>query len=362
MIPQISGVATGAAEETAPVKEQSLSEEILSLMRGEEPPATVTTEEVPEEVTKPEVTEIPAETEEPPEEEPAAAEGHWPPSASKRVAEETAKRKKHQSRADQAESERNHWMGVAQDLKVKLEEASLPKPTRDDPLADVFDQAGLNTAKSNYLQIKEAATRALDENPTDTEIDVQVGKNDKGEPILQTFTRKQLSDMRLNAENALSNLIPERQAILVEREKYDVEAVRIFPQFAENDGNNAWAGFVRQTLHDHPTLRKVPKIAIWLGATLVGAQVTDERLKKQPDRNGQSSEAREILAASSQKFKSAPAVSTGRVASQTTPRRGADVEAARKAMKARPGSDEAMADFIDAKLFRSPSRGYTKVS
>ena len=144
-------------------------------------------------------------------------------------------------------------------------------------------------------------------------------------------------------------------------------ALQVYPQFAENDGNNEWSGFVRETLALFPGLAKVPDIAIWLGHALEGRRVTLERLQKQYGKNGENlgqtpSPAREIISAASLTFKKAPAISTARVPSQSTPRRGADVEGARRVMKANTGSDDAMEAFIDAKLFRSPSRGYTRVS
>jgi hypothetical protein len=371
--PQESGVATGESEETAQEQTQSLSEEILSLMKGEEPKAPETKQEVPEEVPVPSEEDIPkqtTETEEEEEEETAAAgaEGQWPQSARKRVAEETGKRKRYQSRADKAESERDQWQRRAAQLESQLQDASSPRPTREDPLADVFDLPGLKKAKGHYLNIKTTATRALDENPTLDEIDVIVGKDKNGEPITESFTRKALVTMRENAEYALSDLIPQREKILAARDQADTLALRIYPQFAENDGDNEWSGFVRDTLAQIPALAKIPDIAIWLGHAIVGRAATLERLEKQYGKNGDRvadsipGAAREIVSAASRKFKVAPQVSTGRVPSQTLPRRGADVESARKSMKARPGDDDAMEAFIDAKLFRTPKRGYEKVS
>ena len=369
----MSSVATGESEATAPKQEQSLSEEILSLMRGEEPVAPAQTQE--EEVPETAVEEIPQQSaEEIPEEEPeeaptqvAAETRQWPQSASKRVAEETEKRRRQQSRADKAEDERDRWMERAAQLETQLQEAKLPRPNARDPLADVFDLAGLQKAKGHYEQIKSVSSRALDENPTLDEIEIVVGKDKQGEPVTETFTRRKLIDMREDAERARSKFVPERQNVLVARQQADALALKVYPQFAENEGDNQWTGFVQDTLARIPDLAKVPDIAIWLGHALTGRQVTLERLQKQIGKNGELGEtppgtAKEILSAASRKFKAAPPVSTGRVPSQSTPRRGADVEAARKTMRARPGDDDAMEAFIDAKLFRSPSRGYTKVS
>lgn len=355
---------TNEVVSTAPQQAQSLSEEILSLMKGEEPEAPET-QETPVEVPPQTVEELPEETEKQEEEEaaPAAAEGQWPTSASKRVAEESAKRRTQQSRADRAESERDHWMGVAQELQSRLEQSELPRPTPQDPLADVFDMGALKKAESHYLNIKEFATRSLDENPRDDEIEAVVGRNKDGEPRTETFTRKQLVSMRLNAEHALSKLIPDREQMLAKRAQADSLAMEVYPQFKENGGDNEWSGFVRETLAILPQLAKVPDIAIWLGHALTGRQMTLERLQKKYGGNAQVPPVGEhLVAASKARFKPAPPVSTGRVPSQSTPRRGADVEAARKSMKARPGDDEAMEAFIDAKLFRSPSRGYAKLS
>jgi hypothetical protein len=370
MNPQAGGVATGEAEETAPTQEQSLSDEILALMKGEEPVAQQK-EEVPPEVEPPQETELP-ETEQSEEEEqeedqvqPAAGQ-KWPSSASKRVAEETDKRRRATARADKAEAERDHYISVAQQLDAQLREANLPRPNQKDPLADVFDLQGLAKAARQYQTIKDVATSALDENPNQDEIEIVVGKNKNGEPVTESFSRSKLSEMKRNAEHALSNLIPQRRDVLVARNQMDALAAQVYPQFAENKGDNEWAGFVRQTLAQYPELAKVPDIAVWLGHTLLGRQITLERLQNEIDKNGSrsaeglSSEAKKILSAP--KLKSAPPISTRRVPSQTMPRRGADVEAARKTMKARPGDDDALEAFIDAKLFRGASRGYEKVS
>ena len=370
MNPQSSGGAMDESKETAPKQEQSLSEEIMSLMRGEEPMAEEQTEEVHEEIPKPEEEEIPPQTEETTEEEPdvTAPKGEeWPGSARKRVAEESDKRKRANARADKAESQLAQWQDRVQQLEAALQESSLPRPSPQDPLADVLDATGLQKAKGHFENVKEAATRALDENPTLDEIELVVGKSQDGQDRTETFTRRQLSEMRRKADHALSNLIPERGRILAQRAQADAMAMQVYPQFAEHDGNNEWSGFVRETLALFPALAKVPDIAIWLGHALEGRRVTLERLTKQFGNGataaGTPSTAREIISAASRStFRKAPPVSTQRVPSQTTPRRGADVEGARKVMKANPGSDEAMEAFIDAKLFRSPSRGYTKVS
>jgi hypothetical protein len=282
----------------------------------------------------------------------------------KRIAEETEKRKRHQSRADKAESERDHWMGAAQQLDAQLRDASLPRPTATDPLADVFDMNGLRKAESQYRTIKDVATRSLDENPNSDQIEVVVGKNKDGEPVTESFSRRKLSDMKLNAEHALNNLIPQRGKLLAAREQMDAIAGQVYPEFTQHEGNNEWSRFVQQTLAQIPQLAQIPDIAIWLGHALMGRQVTLERLQKEYNKNGARGDlspvAKKILSAP--KIATAPAIATRRVPSSTLPRRGADVEAARKTMKARPGDDDAMEAFIDAKLFRGASRGYEKVS
>jgi len=367
MNPATAGVATGEAEETAPQKEQSLSEEILALMKGEDLPEAAPTEEVPEEVPQTEETEVPHGTGETEEEQPeVAAQGEWPNSAKKRVAEESEKRRRMQSERDTAISERDKANEEAQQLREQLQESNRPRPTREDPIADVYDYAGLKKAKGYYENIHDSFSRALDEQQG-SEVEVVTGKKD-GQDVVERYTREQASDIKRRSGHVLNNLIPERGKLLGERAKADALAVKVYPQFAENDGDNEWAGFVRDTLAQIPALAQVPDIAMWLGHALVGRGITVERLKKEMGKNGStgpaetstmSPTARKILSAP--KMKSSPPVAATRVPSQTIPRRGADVEAARKKMKANPGSDEAMGEFIDAKLFRGASRGYEKV-
>jgi len=372
MIPPEGGAATGAAEETAPEQTQSLSEEILGLMRGEEPvaPGQQTEEVPPEEIPGSQEPEVPPqqETDEEPEEETdQVLADQWPQSAKKRVAEESEKRRRAKERADNLESERNHWYGVAQDLQGRLQEASMPRPSASDPLADVYDATDLRKAESQYLNIKASTTRALDENPTDAEIEVVVGKDKDGQPITESYSRKRLTNMKLAAEHALTVLIPQKAKLMAAREQAEAVTVKVYPQFAENDGDNEWAAFVRQTLAEFPELSRVPDISMWLGHALEGRRVTVERLQKERGTNGAEERssippntvAKRIL--STPRIRSAPPTAARRVPSQTMPSRGADVEAARKTMKARPGDDDAMEAFIDAKLFKGASRGYSRI-
>ena len=369
----VGSVATGAAEETAPKQTQSLSEEILALMKGEELPAAAPPEEAPpEEVPQPEEPEVPEPEETPPEPEQleVAAEGQWPQSARKRVAEETDKRKRANARADRAEAERDQERETTRQLREQLQDASLPRPTRQDPIADVFDMPGLQKSRGYYKNIRNAFTKALDEQPGSS-VEVMTGYKD-GQPVSEQFTRESASEIKQNAEYVLSEIIPEREKVLVARAQCDEIAARVYPQFTENDGDNEWAQFVRDSLARVPALAKVPDIAMWIGHALVGRAITVERLKKEMAKNGDvapgvaeraaptmSPNARRILSAP--KMKASPPVSAARVPSQSVPRRGVDVEAARKVMKANPGSDEAMAAYIDAKLFKGASRGYEKV-
>ena len=355
--------ATVASEESVPEQKQSLSDEILALMQGQEP---VEAEEEKEEETHPEIPEPPAEEEETEEKEeepaPAIARGEeWPKSAKKRVAEQTETINRERSGRQKAESELEKLQGRIQQLEGELQDQSRPRPTSKDPLADVFDLDGLRKAEGHFRNAKEAATRALDENPGLDEIELPIGKDKT-----KMFSRRELSDMRIDADHALSKLIPERRQLLAQRGQADAMAQKIYPQLTEESGE--WTGFVQQTLAQFPDLGRVPDIAIWLGHALYGRQIRLNELTKELDKggkpaspNGESSTANEIMAASRTAFKKAPALSTGRVPSQSTPRRGADVEVARKAMRANPGSDEALENFIDAKLFRSPSRGYRKI-
>jgi hypothetical protein len=379
MTPAVAGAATGAAEETAQVeKTPSLSEEIVALMEGKELPEPKAEEEVPTKVVGEEDETPPAgTTEETTEEEedetqpPAAAKkDDWPESARRYKSQQDGKIKKLRGRAETAEEKVGTLQGQVAQLQEQLSQANLPRPTGDDPLADVFDMKGLNKAKGHYQNVREVATQALDENPTSSEIDVIVGKDKHGNEITETFTRKQLSNMKSKAENALNNLIPAKEKSLAAREQGDAIALKVYPEFGENDGDNESAQFVRETLARFPQLAGVPDIVIWLGHTLTGQKVTMERLKKELGKNGkhgastEKSEETDTVAdriRKGERFKVAPSTSTGRTPSQASTRKGADVAEARKKMEANPGSDEAMEDFIGATLFSSNKKGYDKV-
>lgn len=376
MNPQSSGAATGESEETAleTAVPSSLGKEILDLMQGKEPkseaPAEETspaekTEETATEETETETqeaeTETEAEAEETDEEKPPKGDV-WPDSAKKRVAEETEKRKKWKSAADKMSTEALKWKGRAEELAQRLQQSSAPQPSPKDPLADVYDQNSLKSATAHYQQLLETATSALDENPTESEIEIVVGKKD-GEEVTKTFTRKQLSEMKRIAEGALMRDIPQREKYLVERAKMDSLAAKIYPQFVENEGNNEWFQTAQQLLAAVPELERIPDCWIWIGHALTGRQIAVEKMKKNGDVKSKEKSENSVVERirSAPKVKTPPPVATRRVPSQSTVKTGADIEATKKRMK-ETGTDEAMEAFIGAVLEKGASRGYERVS
>lgn len=373
--PQDSGGATDESEETATTTAviPSLGKEILSMMQGAEP-----TPEGPVEETPPaETTEKTATEETETETEPAAAEAEatdeeteteppkgdvWPESAKKRVAEETAKRKKWQAAADKMSTQAIEWREKAQELAQRLQQASGPRPNAKDPLADVYDAQSLARATEQYTNLLDAATSALDENPTETEIEISIGKNEKGEEQTKTFTRKQLSEMKRTAELALTRDIPKREKYIVERAKMDALAAKVYPQFVENEGSNEWFQTAQQILAAVPELERIPDCWIWIGHALLGRQMVLEKIKNNGDVKKPEKSSNPLVEKirSAPKVKVSPPIATRRVPSQSTVTVGADVEAARKRMR-ETGTDESMEDFVGAVLAKGASRGYERV-
>jgi hypothetical protein len=228
--------------------------------------------------------------------------------------------------------------------------------------------AGLQEKKDQYKALRNMATTALDENPNvhgEERIEVSFGTDPKtGQPLIREFKREELREMQRTADDVINEAIPLRQKYLVERNAADAMAAQFFPQFTENGGDNPWFKAGQQILHDYPVLEQNSSCWFDVGCYLLGRAWAEGRAAELMKKTAKSEipEKADVLEKirNAPKVKKPPEVSAARIPTRT-PSGGADVEAARRKME-ESGTDEAMSDFIGAKLFGGASRGVQRVS
>jgi hypothetical protein len=144
-----------------------------------------------------------------------AAKGEKAPWYLSRIADETRKRHKINDVAQGLYTENQR---LKQQLDQATAQATAPRPNGKDPLADIFDGAGLKRMNEMY----KAVIRMAELNP-DGAYDVSF-KGADGKETKRDFTREQLVDMKLEAEEGLRTLIPQRAKYLEDRLAKDNEA------------------------------------------------------------------------------------------------------------------------------------------
>ncbi len=236
------------------------------------------TESEPETVAESE-TDDDAETE---EEKPSAKKDKWPESASKRVAEETAKRKRANERADKAEA-------LAAQFQAQLTQTVAPRPTEDNPFGDVQDVNALDRLERSYEKTMDLA----DENP-DGAVDVVIGRGTDGKEIRKDFTPEELVILRKKADKAIRKFIPERRTYLQQRAVADAQALEVYPELKDPDSDfTKAAGYLAQRLLTGEA-QKDPTLLVWIGHAVKGYQ---ESLKRNGNTETQvkSPEAKRIV-------------------------------------------------------------------
>jgi hypothetical protein len=269
----------------------------------------------------------------------------WPDSAKARVAEEADKRRRAMTRATEAEQKLAEQEAKITDLMSQLGTVSRPI-LPENPLSDVHDEASLAKAEKEYEKLLEFAERNRG-----GAWDVPTGRNPDGSRKTEDFSEKQITEMKLDAENALRKLIPQRRNYLAQRTQMDSAAKQIYEPL--QDPNSQWSQEAAAILRIVPELERVPDVLVWIGHAL---HRRDEFVASLPkDNNGANgaapnNDAQRIV--ENAKQRSAPSVPANRGFTQT---RDADVETARKRMKSE-GGDEATEDFIAASLERGRRR------
>lgn len=268
----------------------------------------------------------------------------WPESAKARVAEEADKRRRAMTRASEAETALADREAKITDLMSQLGQVSRPI-LPDNPLSDVHDEASLQKAEKEYERLLEFAERNRG-----GAWDVTTGRNPDGSPKTEDFTEKQITEMKLDAENALRKLIPARRQYLTARTQMDSAAKQIYEPF--QDPSSQWSQEAAAILKIVPELERVPDVMVWIGHALHRRDEFVSSMAK--DNNGQSvpanNDAQRIV--DNTRHAKAPSVPADRGFTMT---RDADVEGARKRMKSE-GGDEATEDFIAATLERGRRR------
>jgi hypothetical protein len=255
-------------------------------------------------------TEEPPSDEEEPEEDKAAAKAddEWSASAKARVAEETAKRKRANERADRVEGELSKTQARIAELEQSLSQVSGPSPTQDNPLIDIQNGVELDRLERQYEKIVD-----IDLNDTDDEgtIPLVVSKDKKGEPVWKKFTPEEVKVLQNKADRALRRDIPKRREYLSKREQATAQVVQIYPELSnpEDEFTQQVAYLARKVMSGEAM--SDPEAAAWCAHAIKGYRVTMEELKSRADNNGKTSPAvRQIV--ESAKTKLAPTASRTR--------------------------------------------------
>jgi hypothetical protein len=365
---------TGESEQTTQTTQQESKPEKLSPLqeavrkelgieapvKSEEPPKEEPKEEEPkEEEPKEEEPEKPEE--EPAEEgeagegpqEPAAAElaegeeaeehedempENWPKTAKARVADEARKRR-------ERTKERDQWKATAENLYAQLQETGSRQLPPSTALTEVVDRPSLTAAEKHWKEIRRFARTH-----PDGADDVLVGKDAQGNEIRRDYTREQIIQMGLDADEAFEAL-PARRAFIAEAEKQTEVAKKVYPDLFKDTATGREAA---QVVQRAPWILQTEDWALCLGDYLAGRKA---RLGRQ-GKNGKplSPQAQAILSAP--KVTKAPGVIKSRSAS-SGPERGArsvarvDDKQANEEFYAKGMTSEALEEKIKRKLAAS---------
>jgi hypothetical protein len=316
-----------------------------------EPPKVEAQEE-----EKPEEEEHPEEEEEQPAEEPPAAaetEGqedgehetevpeNWPKTAKARVAEEARKRR-------ERTKERDEWKATAEGLHAQLQQVTSQQLQPTKALGEVVDRQSLNAAETHWKEIRRFART----HPDGAE-DVLIGKEPDGTEIRRDYTREQIIQMNLDADEALEAL-PAKREFVAKAEKETETAKKVYPDlFRDTEAGREAAGIVQR----NPWVLQQEDWALCVGDYLAGRKARLARQGK-PNKNGKvlSPGAQAILGAP--KVAPAPGVIKSRSASGgpgAGPARGGgseqvDTKRANEEFYAAGATSEALEEKIKRKL------------
>jgi hypothetical protein len=238
---------------------------------GNVPPKAGTELEIEPEATAEEMGIIPeaepeVEVEAEPEAKPGAKKGdEWPSSAKERVAEETAKRKRANERAEKAEA-------LVAQFQAQLAQSVAPQPTEDNPFLDVQDINKLDALQQSYEKTIDLA----DENPEGA-VDVVIGRDSSGREVRKDFTPEELAHLRKKADKAIRKFIPEHRTYLQQRAVADAQALEVYPELKDPDSEfTKAAAYLAQQLMSG-RVQKDPSLLVWIGHAVSGYQAAVKR-------------------------------------------------------------------------------------
>jgi hypothetical protein len=349
-----------ATEQTKSTEQNiSFAEELLSDAKAEGidigdaklPEATAETKAEPE--NKTEESEPDTEEKAEPEQQPAEPEtddksiegqiaahkarGEKVPWYLKRISEESGKRKERTEDLRKEEARRRDAEAEVQRLQGIVAQSSVPAPTAQNPMADIYDEPGLQRLEGTYEKILEFA-----EKNRDGAENVIVGKDKDGNEIRKDFTPDEIADMRYKADKALRKDIPQRRGYLVARAQADAAAVEIYPEFKDPEAPLTKEAI--SILRAAPQLETVlgPEVLLWIGHALKGRQ-------QYMTRNGKTNGQKPAATTAADKIEKASQTRLAPTATQSRAfieRRGADMTSAQKQLEEK-GDDESAKAFLD---------------
>jgi hypothetical protein len=297
------------------------------------------------------------EEEQPAEDLPAAAEAegeedgeheaeaevpeNWPKTAKARVAEEARKRR-------ERTKERDEWKATAETLHTQLQQVTSQQLQPTKALTEVVDRQSLAAAENHWKEIRRFART----HPDGAE-DVLLGKDAEGNEIRKDYTRDQIIQMGLDADEALEALPAKREWVAKAEQETDT-AKKVYPElFRDTEAGRAAAGIVQR----NPWVLRQEDWALVVGDYLAGRKARLARQGK-PGKSGKvlSPGAQAILGAP--KVAAAPGVIKSRSASGgpgAGPARGGggervDDKRANEEFYAKGGTSEALEEKIKRKL------------
>jgi hypothetical protein len=381
MTSQSGDTATGTSEETEPQGEEneqtqsqstSLADSLMAVAKaegmevgdtpqtpGDAPPAKPEATEETETETEPETED---ETEgDGQEQRPAAVErksiedqiaeakakGEKPAWYLTRIAEESDKRRRKDSELETVRSDLAAARQEAQAYQAQLAQASAPRPTPQQPLADLYTEPDIQRVEQSYEKILEFA-----ETNRDGATDVVVGRDKDGNPIKQDFSPEEIAQLRVRSERALRKDIPLRRQFIAARAQADSAALEAYPEF--KDPKNPMTQEAIAVLKMNPQLEQIvgPEILVWIGHALKGR---DTFLKRSSvnGKNG-NTETRKIVESATQRIAPTPP----KTRSSFERKSGADLAQLNKQLEEN-GDEESAMKLLEATF---ASRGRAKVS
>jgi hypothetical protein len=157
-----------------------------------------------------------------------------PVTAKARVAEEARKRR-------ERTAERDHYKAEAEKLNAQLQQATAVQLRPTKALTEVVDRQSLTAAENHWKEIRRFART----NPDGAD-DVLVGKDANGNDIRRDYSREEIIQMGLDADEAIEAL-PARRDFVAQTEAQIAQAKAVYPDlWKETEAGREAAGIVQR--------------------------------------------------------------------------------------------------------------------